>query len=89
MMDADLALSTQATCLLNISLGASAMAPDMDWNWVSRAAKTLQNRARQAVPASIPVSTDTLLMTAKRLFRQAWEDGAATGFLPLSGRATA
>ena len=86
MMDADLALSTQATCLLKISLGASAMAPDMDWNWVSRAAKTLQNRARQAVPASIPVSTDMLLTTAKRLFRQAWDDGAATR-LPAAIRA--
>jgi hypothetical protein len=54
------------------------MALEVNWTWIGNAAKALQNRARQAMPAAIPVSTATLLTRAKQLFRQAWEDGAAT-----------
>jgi integrase len=76
MMAAKLTFNTQGTYLAGIWLGANAMAPTMDWTWVGIAARTLRNRAQPSMPAFIPVSTGTLLTTAKHLFRQAWEDGA-------------
>jgi integrase/recombinase XerD len=78
MMEAGLKHNTQGSYISRVALGADAMAPDLDWSWVHRAGRTIRDRARQVGPASIPVSTSNLLMTAKQLFRQAWENGADT-----------